>query len=166
MSHVAVTLEALLADFNETARRWRTFFDANPAAAGTPTDIARSTTVAELVWHIYGTAYRHSERLLNLPVTDLEGANPVKSLDAAWDLHATAADNLAYFLANIREADLDKLHTFTTRSGVKASGTARKLCLHAFVHSIRHWAQIGPLVRQHGYPPEFGQDIFFSRSIR
>ena len=166
MSHIAVTLESLLADFNETAARWRLFFAEHPEAAEAPTDIARSTRVAELVWHIYGVAYRHSERLLGLQVTDLEGANPVKSLEAAWDLHATAADNLAYFLAQTRDLDLDKVFAFQTRTAGEVTGSYRKLCLHVFVHTIRHSAQIGPLVRQHGYAPGWPQDIFFSKAIR
>lgn len=166
MPHTAVTLEDLLADFHETTARWKAFFQAHPEAAEVPTDIARSTHVAELVWHIYAVAYRHSERLLGLPVTDLEAANPAKDLATAWKLYETASENLARFLAETNDAALDRVFSFPTRSAGEISGSYRKLCLHVFVHSIRHWAQIGPLVRQHGYLPEFGQDIFFSRSIR
>ncbi|ACO32731.1 MULTISPECIES: DinB family protein [Acidobacterium] len=166
MPHTAVTLEDLLADFHETAARWKAFFEAHPAAANVPTDIARSTTVAELIWHIYGVAYRHSERLLGQPVTDLDAANPARNLVSAWKLYEAASENLARFLAETDDAALDRVFSFSTRTAGEISGSYRKLCLHVFVHTIRHWAQIGPLVRQHGYLPAFGQDIFFSHSIR
>jgi uncharacterized damage-inducible protein DinB len=165
MPHCAATLEELLADFNLTATRWQAFFAENPEAANAPTDIARSTHVAELVWHMYAASYRHSERLLGLPVTDLEGDDPPKDLESAWKLHATASENLAIFLAQADEEAFDRIITFQTRSAGEISGTYRKLCLHVFVHAIRHWAQIGPIVRQHGYTPTWPQDIFFTTAI-
>lgn len=166
MPHSAATFEELLADFNETAARWQAFFAENPEAANAPTDIARSTKVAELVWHICAVSYRHSERLLGLPVTDLEGANPPKTLDTAWKLHATAAENLARFLNQADDETLSRVFTFQTRTAGEISGSYRKLCLHLFVHAIRHWAQIGPIVRQNGFIPNWPQDIFFSSAIQ
>lgn len=166
MPHPAATLEELLADFNLTATRWQAFFAENPEAANAPTDIARSTTVAELVWHMYAASYRHSERLLGLPVTDLEGATPQKTLDSAWKLHTVAAENLARFLAEADDEILNRVATFNTRTAGDISGSYRKLCLHLFIHAIRHWAQIGPIVRQNGFTPNWPQDIFFSSAIR
>lgn len=166
MTHCAATLEELLDDFNRTAARWQAFFTEHPQAANAPTDIARSTTVAHLVWHICAVSYRHSERLLGLPVTDLESLHPQKTLDAAWKLHSTAAENLAQFLAQADDEALDRVFTFHTRSAGDVSGSYRKLCLHVFVHAIRHWAQIGPIVRQNGFAPGWMQDILFSTAIQ
>ena len=166
MPHCAAPLEELLADFNLTAVRWQAFFAENPEAADAPTDIARSTTVAQLVWHLYAASYRQSERLLALPVTDLEGGDPPRDFDSAWKLQATASENLALFLAQAEDEAFDRILTFQTRSAGEVSGTYRKLCLHVFVHAIRHWAQIGPIVRQHGYTPAWMQDIFFSSAIQ
>ncbi len=165
MPHCAVTLEELLADFNLTAARWQAFFAEHPQAADATTDIAHSTKVSDLVWHICAVSYRHSERVLGLPVTDLEALHPQKTLDSAWKLHATAAENLAQFLAQAEDETFDRVATFNTRTAGEISGTYRKLCLHLFIHAIRHWAQIGPIVRQNGFTPNWLQDIFFSTAI-
>ena len=61
-----------------------------------------------------------------------------------------------------------KNHSSSSRGLCKRpiTGTKRKLCLHVMVHAIRHWAQIGTLVRIGGYPPDWPQDILFSEAIR
>jgi uncharacterized damage-inducible protein DinB len=166
MSHTAVTLEALFGDFEATAAKWKRFFAENPGAAEVTTDIAGSGNIAALVWHIYGASLRHSQRLLGEPVSDLEAERPVKNLAAAWDLQAHAAVNLRRFLETTNEAALDELFEFQTRTAGLVSGSRRKLCLHVFVHAIRHWAQIATFARQNGFPPGWGQDIFFSEAIR
>jgi len=161
MSVAAVSFEELLDDFDLTAAKWRGFFAANPAAAEVPTDIAGSGTVAGLVCHIYVAAMRISERLEGDPVTEF-GAT--KNLDAAWELQSKASGKLREFLDEADDAVLDQLRRLKLRTA-ELSVTRRKLCLHIFVHSIRHWAQIGPLVRQNGFPVGFPQDILFSEAI-
>jgi uncharacterized damage-inducible protein DinB len=166
MSHTAVTLEALLGDFEATTAKWKNFFAENPGAAEVTTDIAGSSNIAALVWHICGVSLRHSQRLLGEPVSDLEAEGPVKNLAAAWESQARAVANLHRFLETTTEAALDETFEFQTRSAGMITGSRRKLCLHVFVHAIRHWAQIATLARQNGFPPRWGQDIFFSEAIR
>jgi uncharacterized damage-inducible protein DinB len=166
MSHVAVTLEALLGDFEATSAKWKQFFAENPGAAEVTTDIAGSSNIAALVWHICGVSLRHSQRLLGEPVSDLEAERPVKNLATAWELQTRAIANLHRYLETTNEAALDEVFEFQTRTAGMVSGSRRKLCLHVFVHAIRHWAQIATLARQNGFPPRWGQDIFFSEVIR
>ena len=166
MSHSAVTLEELLGHFQETAAKWKAFFAANTGASEVATDITQSGTIGALVWHIYAASTRHSERLLGEPVSDLEGTTPVKDLAGAWELQARAAANLERFLAGTGDAALNEVFRMTTKSGHEISCSRRKLCLHVFVHSIRHWAQIGTIVRQHGFPSGWPQDIAASEAIR
>ena len=166
MTHCAATLEELLDDFNRTAARWQAFFAEHPQAANAPTDIARSTTVAHLVWHICAVSYRHSQRLLGQAPTDLEAVHPGKDLDSAWKLQAAAAEKLSQFLSQADDKTLDRVFTIQTRSAGELSCSYRKLFLHVFVHAIRHWAQIGPIVRQNGFTPAWMQDILFSNAIR
>jgi uncharacterized damage-inducible protein DinB len=166
MSHTAVTLEELLADFDATTAKWKQFFAANPGAADVATDIAKSGDIGALVWHIYGASLRLSLRLLGEPVGDLEGMSPVKNLDAAWELQSRAAANLRRFLETTNDAALGEIVHFQTRTGGEVSASRRKICLHTFVHAIRHWAQIGPIVRQHGFPPDWLQDILLSTALR
>jgi uncharacterized damage-inducible protein DinB len=164
MSHAAVTLEDLLADFEATAAKWKAFFAANPDAAEVATDIANRGNIGSLVWHIYAASVRLSERLLGEPVTDLEATNP-QDLDSAWELQSRAAANLRQYFESTEEAALNEVFRFQTRAGGEISASRRKICLHIFVHAIRHWAQIGSIVRQHGFPPDWPQDILMSSAI-
>lgn len=167
MSHVAVTFEDLLADFNETAGRWKAFFAEHPAAAEVATDIAGAGTIGGLAWHIYAATTRICERLQSEPVSDRRGFRDAhKDLAAAWELQATSADTLGRILGGASEAWLEEVITLPTRSAGEITTSRRKLCLHAFVHTIRHWAQIGPIVRQNGFAPGWPQDILGSQSIR
>jgi uncharacterized damage-inducible protein DinB len=163
MSHSAVSLEDLLADFDATAAKWKDFFAVNPGAAEIATDIASSGNIGALVWHIYAASLRLSLRLLGEPITDLEAA--VKNVDLAWELQGRAVANLRRFLEAASEADLNEIFVFSTRTAGEISASRRKICLHIFVHAMRHWAQIGPIVRQNGFPPGWGQDILFSPAI-
>jgi uncharacterized damage-inducible protein DinB len=165
VSVAAVTFEELLADFDLTAARWKEFFAANPGAAAVPTDIARSGTIGGLVWHIYAAAVRLSERLLGEPTSDFASVT-VKDIAGAWEMHARATAKLRSFLAAADDAVLDEVLRFEIRTMGELAATRRKVCLHAFVHAMRHWAQIGPLVRQNGFPVEWPQDILFSSAIR
>lgn len=166
MSLAAVTFEELLADFDLTAARWKEFFAANPAAAEIPTDIANSGTIGALVWHIYAAAVRLSERLLGEPVTNFAATVPVKNISTAWEMHARAAEKLRGFLAGADKATLDEVMQFEIKAAGKFEVTRRKVCLQVFVHAMRHWAQIGTLVRQNGFPVGWPQDILFSAAIR
>jgi uncharacterized damage-inducible protein DinB len=164
MSLAAVTFEDLFADFQLTTTKWKKFFAANPAAAEVPTDIAGSGTIGGLVSHIYMAAVRNSERLMGEPINDFKATT--RDLAGAWELERTAAVNLRRFLATADNALLDETLTFTTKAAGDITVTRRKQCLHIFVHTIRHWAQIGTLVRQAGYPVGWAQDILFSSAIR
>lgn len=166
MSLAAVTFEELLADFDLTVARWKEFFAANPPAAEVPTDIANSRNVGALVWHIYGASVRLSQRLLGEPLIDLSEPKLVKNIGGAWEMHALGAANLRRFLNGASEAVLDEVMQFETKAAGKFEVTRRKVCLHVFVHAIRHWAQIGPLVRQSGFPVGWPQDILFSSAIK
>lgn len=163
MSLAVVSFEELLGDFDSTAAKWKEFFKANPGAAGVPTDIAGSGTVAGLVCHIYVAAMRNYERLDGEPVTEFGVA---KDLAAAWELQSKASANLREFLDEADDDVLDEIRRIRWRTAGELAVTRRKLCLHIFVHSIRHWAQIGPLVRQNGFPVGWPQDILFSSAIK
>lgn len=166
MEHSAVTFEALHADYEATAARWVKFFEANQGAALVPTDIAKSKNIGELVWHIYASSFRHSQRLLGEEVTDLEATTTVRDIASAFALKDEAIAKLRQFLANASEAALEEQLEFKSRiTGRISYGSRRKLCLHVLVHAIRHWAQIGTLVRLGGYPPDWPQDIWFSEAI-
>src|SRR5277367_5680652 len=115
MDHPAVTFEELLADYEATAARWKSFFEANPDAALVPTDIAKSQNIGELVWHIYAASFRHAQRLLGEEVTDLEGTTTVRDIASAFALEDGAVAKLRQFLENTSEAALHEQLEFKSR---------------------------------------------------
>lgn len=164
MSHSAVTFEELLADHDVTATKWKQFFETNPDAASVPTDIAGSKNISELVWHIYAASFRLAQRLLGEELSD---PGSVHDIPAAFALKDEAVKKFRQFLSNASEATLEETFEFKSRLVPQPiTGTKRKLCLHAFVHAIRHWAQIGTLVRLADYSLDWPQDILFSEAIQ
>jgi len=173
MAFCAVTLQDLLADFDLTATKWKQFFAKHPAAGEVPTDIIGAGTVGDcagtvgsLAWHLYLASVVHSQRLLGEPVTDFVATTPVKDMAPVWDMYAQGSAKLHQFLASTSDKALDTVIPVLTHLGTEIEMTRRKLCLHIFIHAIRHWAQIAPLVRQHGFTPNWPQDISFSPAIQ
>jgi uncharacterized damage-inducible protein DinB len=168
MRHSAVTLEDLLADYEAAAARWKNFFEANPGAAMVSTDIASSKNVGELMWHIYAASFRTAQRLLGEEVSNVESLSAVRNISTAFALHIQGVGKLRRFLETASEATLEEAFEIRSPGAGKplVSGTKRKLCLHVMVHAIRHWAQIVPLLRVNGFPPDWPQDILFSVAIR
>jgi uncharacterized damage-inducible protein DinB len=162
MSQTAVTFEELLGDFEATTARWKQFFTTHPEAAKVDTDIAGTKSIEGLVCHIYVASIRTTERLLGEPFSE---PGSTDTLAAAWALEARATTNLRRFFHSATDGTYDEILRFQTRAG-EIAASRRKLCLHIFVHAIRHWAQIGTIVRQHGYPPGWMQDILGSEAIR
>jgi uncharacterized damage-inducible protein DinB len=163
MDHAAVTFEELLGDFEATTARWKQFFTTHPDAAKVATDIAGTKSIEALVCHIYLASIRTTERLLSEPFSE---PGSTDNLAAAWALEARAIANLRRFFETATDSTYDEILRFQTRAAGEIVASRRKLCLHIFVHAIRHWAQIGTIVRQHGYPPGWVQDILGSKAIR
>ncbi len=130
VGHSAVTFEELLADFDLTAEKWKGFFATNSAAEKVPTDIAGTGTIGGLVCHIYMAAVRHSERLLDVPVSEFKTS---RDLATAWELEKAAKANLQRFLASANDASLDGTLTFTTKAAGEVTVTRRKLCVRIFL---------------------------------
>jgi uncharacterized damage-inducible protein DinB len=172
MAFCAVTLQDLLADFDLTAAKWKQFFAKHPVAAKVPTDIVGSGTagnaagtVGALAWHLYLASVVHAQRLLDEPITRLTLSTPVENMAEVWDMYAQGSAKLHQFLVSTSDQALDTVIPVLTHLGTEVEMTRRKLCMHIFIHAIRHWAQIGPLVRQHGFTPDWPQDISFSPAI-
>lgn len=164
MSLIALTCEEMLADFESTFSRWRDFFQKTPAALKVPCDVAGSKNVGELVWHIYTTSIRHSQRLLAEPVEPFDQG---RSADLAIleALAVRASGNLHRFLDSCNEQSLNQVFEYTIRSGGVVHSSRRKLYIHIYVHAVRHWAQIATLLRQHDLKPDWPQDFLASTAI-
>ncbi len=164
MSLAALTCEEMLADFESTVDRWRVFFEKNPAALTVPCDVAASKNVGELVWHIYTTSIRHSQRLLAEPVEPFDQGRSFE-LPALQALAMQAIGNLHRFLSSSNEQTLNENFEYTIRSGGVVRSSRRKLYIHIYVHAVRHWAQIGTLLRQHNLKADWPLDFLSSTAV-
>jgi len=156
MSELNLSGVELLAWCDETASRWEKFIGEHPAILQLPCDIAESKTVAELLRHFVGAELRYSERLLGLPLTKNEEI-PL-TLEALSATHRRAHEFYAQLLAD-SSFDWLQIITFTIRGGETWRLSAKKIFLQANLHTIRHYAQLHPIVRQHGFTPEWLGDF-------
>ncbi len=164
METSGIPLAALLADNELAAKKWQTWFAANPAALDLPCDIYDSSSVRGLLRHIFAVELRHSQRLLGQEVTAYE-AIPMESLAALFATHTQAVENLRAFLAQASEASLRETLAISTLSAGTLHASRRKLVVHILLHSIRHWAQLSTHLRAHGYKTEWAKDFLMSEAM-
>ncbi|NYF81230.1 DinB family protein [Granulicella arctica] len=152
MSTPSLTGEDLLAWNNATAERWKSLLSANPMLLQLPCDIyKKSSTVGQLLQHIVAAELRYAERLIDAPVTDYANI-PYTTTDEIFATHTRAVSILNELLANA-SFDWDHEIEFTTLTAGRRCATRRAVFHHALLHSIRHYAQLATLARQHGLSP-------------
>lgn len=158
MSEPVLTAQEALQWLETTSTKWQELLSANPDILNISCDIANTVTVAQLLQHIVAVELRYAERLATLPETDYAQV-PYSSVEAIYATHNHA---LAIYKKCL-EADLDwnqPIH-FVTRTYGPASATRKTIFFHAMFHSIRHYAQLGTLARQHGYTTGWPGDYLF-----
>lgn len=160
----ALTPEELLGFCSEEHQRWHKFFQSNPQALDMPTDIARTTSVRELVLHIALVELRYSERLLNKEVTQYEGI-PTDNVDRLFGIATQAEENFRAFFKVATDSNWNEVLTFPTRSAGTLKASKRKMFVHSLLHGMRHWAQLSTLLRQKGLPQEWQHDFLMSTVI-
>jgi len=152
MSEPALTGSELLSWNEETSERWRTFLTANPSILALECDIAGTKTAAELLQHIVVVELRYAERIARLPEHDYSAAS-FTSIEELYGIHDRA---VALYKENLaRGIDWNERIEFMTRSYGPIKSSFKTLLVHGLMHSIRHYAQLGTLVRQHGYKPDW-----------
>jgi uncharacterized damage-inducible protein DinB len=141
-----------------TNAAWRRLVQEHPQVLALPCDIMQTSTVAQLLQHIVAVELRYAERILGLPETDYADV-PYDSGEAIYRTHDRAMEMYAHALA----ADLDWREEirFQTRSAGVLLTSRKTILFHALFHSIRHYAQLGTLVRQHGYKTGWYGDYLF-----
>jgi uncharacterized damage-inducible protein DinB len=151
MSEPVLTAQEVLKWNESTSVQWRKFLSENPAILTLPCDIASNTTiVAQLLQHIVAVELRYAERIAHIPETPYDQV-PYDSVDAIYATHDRAIEILQRALT--AHHDWNETLEFQTRSYGTMRATAKTIYFHALFHGIRHYAQLGTLVRQHGYKP-------------
>lgn len=156
MSQPALTIDEVIAWNERTHAEWRKLFTAHPKLLDLPCDIAGTKTVAELMQHIIAPELRYAEQLSGLPITDYKEI-PYHSIEAIYTTHDHAVALFRKLLAS-NTINWDEKFEFKTRSMGQARSTRKAVIFHAFLHAIRHYAQLTTLVRQHGVTHKLPQD--------
>jgi uncharacterized damage-inducible protein DinB len=160
MTQPALTATELL-DWNDlTAQRWKELLAANPDALEFPCDVYGAETVRGLLRHIIAVELRYAERLSGEPVTPYEQV-PDGSAEELFAMHDQSIARYRKLLDD-ESIDWEEKLEFTTISAGKRSASRRRILFHAFLHGIRHYAQLATLVRRQGVKPDWPMDFLFS----
>jgi uncharacterized damage-inducible protein DinB len=153
---VALTGEELMVWNNKTAEQWQKLLGAHEYLLSVPCDIAGVKSIGELVQHIVAVEVRYAERLAGLPETSYE-AIPYDTVAALFATHARAMELFRGLLA-AAAFDWEQEIEFPTRRMGTLRASRKTILIHALMHSIRHYAQLATLVRQHGVAPDWQMD--------
>ena len=151
----------LLAWLNQTSSHWRALLTAHPETLAFPCDIRETNTAAELLQHIVAVELRYAERLASLAETPYE-AIPHDAVESIYKIH----DQAMRLVLSLTEQDDAWWHqpiTFSTRSGGTMTSPRQPVFVHLCMHSIRHYAQLATIVRQHGVAPDWPMDYLYMR---
>jgi uncharacterized damage-inducible protein DinB len=153
---IALSGEELIAWVEKTTIGWRDLLAQHPAVLDLPCDVRETKSVAELLQHIVAVELRFAERLSSLPETSYANISFASSAEIF-----TAHDRAMALLRELGEAphfDWEQEIEFTTRSAGTLRASRRTVFVHLLMHSIRHYAQLATLVRQHGIKPDWQMD--------
>jgi uncharacterized damage-inducible protein DinB len=158
MPEPVLTTTELIAWLDTTSTRWQNLLNAHPELLSMPCDIMGVGTVAQLLQHIVAVELRYAERLADLPVSDY-AAIPFDNVESLYATHDRALAILRQLLAS--NIDWSQSIEFATRAMGPARSTRKTILFHALFHSIRHYAQLATLARQHGIKPDWSMDYLF-----
>lgn len=163
MSEPILTAREILAWCDTTSGDWQRLLAANPAILDLPCDIANTSTVAQLLQHIVAVELRYAQRIHAMPETEYEEIS-FDSVEALYATHERAF--VLYRQALEGETDWDTPIEFKTRSVGMLLASRKTTLFHAMFHSIRHYAQLGTLIREHGYKTDRPGDYLFMGTTR
>ena len=158
MTQPHLTAEEILAWNETTARRWQQLLTKHPELLTQPCDIAGTKTVAELLQHIVAVQLRYAQRIADLPISEYAEV-PYDSVVTLYATHDRSIELFQQLLAS--NIDWNEQIDFPTRSMGQLRSTRKTILFHALLHSIRHYAQLASLARQHGVKPDWPMDYLF-----
>ncbi len=159
MALPALTGNELVAWIEQTSRGWRRLIAAHPEALQLPCNVRESDSVAQVLQHIVAVELRYAERLCGLAETPYT-AIPCETSEALYAIHDRAMALLRQ-LENRDDLFWDESIAFVTRSAGSMTVSRRIIFVHLLMHSIRHYAQLATLLRQHGIPPDWPMDYLY-----
>jgi uncharacterized damage-inducible protein DinB len=155
MNDPILTAHDVVAWLEKNTAAWREFFTLHPELLAVSCDVAGVHTVAELLQHIVAVELRYAERLADLPATDY-AAIPFDSVETIYATHERAMALYQQCLS--AGLDWNESIVYTTRMMGPARSARKTVLFHAFLHGMRHYAQLATLVRHHGVKPGWPMD--------
>ena len=159
--------EDLLGYTDWQREQWRARLDGHgPAALAVsvgPHGDGRWDTVGTLIRHIFSAELRYVERIAGEQLTD-PGTVPADAVAPLFDFGRTTRLRLRGMIGSLPAAAWDQPIELVFGQN-RVPVTPRKIVLHVLTHEIRHWAQVGTLLRQVGMTGGF-QDLLFSPVLR
>jgi uncharacterized damage-inducible protein DinB len=153
--------------YNESeALKWRAWLETqSPDLLDVPfgNPAQRMGNVREMLWHVFITEWVYA-CVLNGESFDRWDQFKRESIADLFAIGEDARAGLRKYLAGATEASVAGTVTLSAQ-GFTVSGSARKFATHAFVHSLRHWAQLATVLRQHGHETGWPHDFVLSDSI-
>lgn len=121
-------------------------------------------TVAGLLHHICVVELRYAQRIVGLNESSYEDV----SADSVAGIYAAHDEAMVLYRSAIGDSALEweVPIEFRTRSAGILLASRRTILIHALMHSIRHYAQLATLVRQHGVKPGWAMDYLFMGATR
>jgi uncharacterized damage-inducible protein DinB len=163
MAQPVLTAEEMLAWLEKTATNWHALVETHPEILDMPCDVREVSNAGGLLQHIVAVELRYAERLAGLPTSDY-AAIAFDSPDAIYATHQRAVELFRQQLET--DVDWNEQMEYSTRSLGMLRSSRRAVLFHAILHSVRHYAQLATLVRQHGISPGWPMDYLFMDAER
>ena len=155
----ALTVDELMAWVERTSAGWRGLLKEHPEALAIECDIMATGSIAKLLQHIVAVELRYAQRLAGMPESHYE-ETVFGTTDEIYSTHEQAMKIFRELIVT-PEFNWEQPVTFATRSAGTLKASRRTVLVHTLMHSIRHYAQLGTLVRQHGIKPDWPMDYLF-----
>ena len=156
--------EELMAWNDVSARKWRDFVTEHPAVLSVESDIRDSKTIGQVLQHVVAVELRYAQRLAALPESEYSAVK-YGSGDEILETHDQALGLLRPRLAD-PAFDWEQEIEFVTITAGKLRARRKTVFVHAMMHSVRHYAQLATLARQHGFKPGWPMDYLYMDMIR
>ena len=147
-----------LLDYTEWQRkRWhdslRNYGEPVLQISAGPNGDGRFEVIGDLIRHIFSAEKRYVERLSGRALTDTASI-PNDKIEALFEFGQQSRKELKELLETFPAAQWDVPRELKILNFV-VNATPRKIVTHVVMHEIRHWAQIGTLLRLNGFAGDF-----------
>jgi uncharacterized damage-inducible protein DinB len=163
---VSLSLDDLMEYTDWERRKWRDRLRGHgeqvlEISAG-PDGDGRFESVGDLIRHIFSAEKRYVERLSGRPLTDTASISN-NNIQALFQFSQQSRKELKELLETFPAQEWDAPQEYKILS-YSITASPKKIVTHILMHEIRHWAQIGTLLRLNGLKGEF-HDFLFSPAM-